>query len=168
MVTDIVSERYTSLPASLLLYLLLSLLVGSAEEFSVRGYFQNKVTAVLGGGSRLRVGLGILTASAVFGLLQVPGALLTGTSAMALVGIVVSRAVTGVFFGTLYELTRNVYFVAVLHALGNTWPLVIEWGDWSGTALYAFFAGGLVLHARHRARHRRGSPGLGPGLAPAW
>jgi membrane protease YdiL (CAAX protease family) len=146
MVTDIVSGRYTSLPASLPLYVLLSLLVGLAEELSVRGYFQNKVIAVLGDGSRLRIGLGILTASVVFGGLHAPGALLTGTSATALVGIVASRTVTGLFFGTFYELTRNVYFVALLHTLGNTWPLLIEWGDWSGAPLVGFFLGVTLLY----------------------
>jgi membrane protease YdiL (CAAX protease family) len=146
LITETVPEQYLQLPSSWLLFVMLNVLVGIAEEFSVRGYFQNKVIAVLGGESRLRVGLGVLTASVTFGVLHAPGALLTGTSATAVAGIVLSRSVTGVFFGLFYELTRNVYFVALLHALGNTWPLLIDWGDWSGTALYAFFAGGLLLY----------------------
>jgi membrane protease YdiL (CAAX protease family) len=155
MITDIVSGRYASLPASLLLYVLLSLLVGVAEELSIRGYFQNKVIAALGTESSLWVGLGILTASMVFGLLHVPGALLMGTSATGLVGLVASRTATGLFFGTFYELTRNVYFVALLHTLGNTWPLVVEWGDWSGTALYAFFLGVTILYFGAAFGYRR-------------
>jgi len=146
LITETVPERYGPLPAPWVLFVLLNVLVGIAEEFAVRGYFQNKLIAELGGGSRLRVALGILTASVAFGVLHAPGALLTGGSATAVGGVVVSRSVTGVFFGSIYELTRNVYFVALLHALGNTWPLLVDWGDWSGTALYAFFAGGVVLY----------------------
>lgn len=146
LITEVVPEQYLPLPSSWLLFVMLNVLVGIAEEFSVRSYFQNKVIAVLGGESCLRVGLGVLTASVVFGVLHAPSALLTGASATAVVGIVLSRAVSGAFFGLFYELTRNVYFVALLHALGNTWPLLIDWGDWSGTALYVFFAGGLLLY----------------------
>jgi membrane protease YdiL (CAAX protease family) len=164
MITDIVSGRYASLPASLPLYVLLSLLVGLAEELSVRGYFQNKVIALLGDGSRRRIGLGIVTASVVFGALHAPGALLTDTSATTLVGIVASRTVTGLFFGTFYELTRNVYFVALLHTLGNTWPLVIEWGGWSGAPLVGFFLGVTLLYFGATFGYRRWAEGTD--LAP--
>lgn len=86
----------------------------------------------------LRIALGIGIASVVFGLLHAPGALLADATIVDVLGFVGLRALTGVFFGSFYELTRNVYFVALRHRLGNTWPLIIDWNAWSGTVLGVF------------------------------
>jgi membrane protease YdiL (CAAX protease family) len=141
LLTATVPAPFDSLPASWTVFILLQFFIGLVEEFTIRGYFQNKVIAFLGGDSHLRIAAGVLTASVVFGVLHTPGALLSGAGIAGVVGVVVSRTLTGVFFGTFYELTRNVYFVALLHGFGNTWPLLIDWSTWSGTPLIAFFVG---------------------------
>lgn len=145
-ITNTVPAQFASLPASWVLFILLQFFVGLVEEFALRGYFQNKVIAFLGDGTRVRITLGIVAASVVFGLLHAPGALLADATIVGVLGVVGARALTGVFFGTFYELTRNVYFVALLHGLGNTWPLIIDWNAWSGTALTVFFVGVALLY----------------------
>jgi membrane protease YdiL (CAAX protease family) len=87
-----------------------------------------------------------VTASVVFGLLHAPGAFLSSASISAVFGVVVLRALTGFLFGIFYEVTQNVYFVALLHGLGNSWPIVINWGNWSGTSLLSFFVAVGILY----------------------
>lgn len=145
LLTKTVPARYTALPAPWLLFVAFQFFVGLVEEFAFRGYLQTKVIALLGGDRRRDIAVGILTASLLFGLLHAPGAVLAGASITGVVGVVLSRALTGVLFGGFYEATTNVYFVALLHGLGNTWPLVVDWATWSGPSLVAFFgAVGLV------------------------
>lgn len=140
-------EQFGALPAPWLAVILLQfLVVGVVEEFVLRGYFQTKVIALLGDGTRLRIALGVVTASVVFGALHTPGALLATGSLEAALGAAALPAITGVFFGAFYELTRNVYFVAALHGLGNTWPIAVEWQNWSGNALVAFFVGVAIVY----------------------
>ncbi|UPV75129.1 CPBP family intramembrane metalloprotease [Halorussus limi] len=122
------------------------LAVGMVEEFAMRGYFQTKVVALLGDDTRTRVALGILTASLVFGLGHVPSALVAGASVRGTLSAVALSAASGVAFGVLYETTRNLYFVGFLHGLGDTWPLVVDWMDWSGSALGAFLFGIAVVY----------------------
>jgi membrane protease YdiL (CAAX protease family) len=135
-----VPDPFDSLPRPWLLFVLLQVFVGLVEEFALRGYFQNKVIAFVGDGSYPRIAFGILTASVVFGLLHSPSVILSGAGVADVVGVVVARTLTGIFFGTFYELTRNVYFVALLHGFGNTWPLLIDWTGWSEIPLVVFFA----------------------------
>jgi membrane protease YdiL (CAAX protease family) len=116
------------------------LFIGVVEEFALRGYFQNKVIAFVGDDSKQRIAFGILIASVVFGLLHSPSVILSGAGIAGVVSVVLSRTLTGVFFGTFYEVTRNVYFVALLHGFGNTWPLLIDWSGWSEIPLIVFFA----------------------------
>ncbi|MFC4447581.1 CPBP family intramembrane glutamic endopeptidase [Halorussus aquaticus] len=125
------------------------LVVGMVEEFTMRGYLQTKVVALLGDDTRPRVALGILTASLVFGLGHVPSALVAGASVRGAFSAVAVSAASGVAFGVLYETTRNLYFVGLLHGLGDTWPLVVDWMNWSGSALGAFLLGiaGIYLGA---------------------
>lgn len=146
LLTATVPAPFDSLPASWTVFILLQFFIGLVEEFSLRGYFQNKVIAFLGGDSHLRITVGVLTASVVFGVLHAPGAMLSGAGIAGVVGVVVSRTLTGVFFGTFYELTRNVYFVALLHGFGNTWPLLIDWSNWSGIPLTTFFVGVALFY----------------------
>lgn len=146
LLTATVPAPFDSLTASWTVFILIQFFIGLVEEFSLRGYFQNKVIAFLGGDSHLRIAVGVLTASVVFGALHAPGALLSGAGIAGVVGVVVSRTLTGIFFGTFYELTRNVYFVALLHGFGNTWPLLVDWSTWSGTPLTAFFAGVALFY----------------------
>jgi membrane protease YdiL (CAAX protease family) len=146
LLTTTVPAPFDSLPASWTMFIFLQFFIGLVEEFSLRGYFQNKVIAFLGDDSYLRIAVGILTASVVFGILHSPGAVLSGAGVAGVISVVVLRTVTGIFFGTIYELTRNVYFVALLHGFGNTWPLLITWNNWPQLPLIAFFIGVTLFY----------------------
>lgn len=50
-------------------------------------------------------------------------------------GALVMPALSGAAFGTIYALTRDLYLVALLHGVGNFWPLVVDpgagsWPNW--------------------------------------
>lgn len=144
---DIVTEQYGSLPAPWLIFILLNfLIVGLVEEAAFRGYFQSKMIALLGDRTRLHVGLGILATSVVFGALHTPGALVSGAGLGGALSAAMLPAITAILFGVIYELTHNVYLVAMFHGLGNTWPLVIDWTSWSGPALGGFWVGAAVIY----------------------
>lgn len=150
-----VDPQWAPLPAPWVTTVLLNfLVVGLVEEFVVRGYFQTRVIALLGGGTRLRTAAGIVTASVLFGALHTPGAALSGASLGGVLGSAALPALTGLLFGAFYEWTHNVYFVAMLHGLGNTWPLVVDWTAWSGTALSAFWVGVAVVYLGTTAGYR--------------
>lgn len=147
--------RWPTLPAPLLLSLAFDfLVVALVEEFVFRGYLQTKVIALLGDGSRIRVGAGIVTAAVVFGALHAPGAIVQGASPTGVVGTVALISLSGLGFGLLYELTHNVYLVALLHAVGNTWPLVADVWSWSGGALFGTLAGILVVYVGAAVAYR--------------
>lgn len=140
-------RKYAPLPATWLTLLLLNFLViGLVEEIAFRGYFQSKMIALLGDDSRLHITLGIILTSIVFGALHTPAAVVSGQSLGGILGSATLPAVTAVLFGIFYELTHNVYFVALLHGLGNSWPLVVNWANWSGNALVAFWVGAACLY----------------------
>jgi len=122
------------------------LVVALVEEFVFRGYLQTKVIALLGDDSRARIGLGILTASVVFGILHTPAMIVQGASPSGIVGTAAFLGLSGLGFGILYELTQNVYFVALLHAVGNTWPLVADVWNWSGTGTVGALVAVLVVY----------------------
>jgi membrane protease YdiL (CAAX protease family) len=144
---DIVTEQYGSLPAPWLIFVLLNFLViGLVEEAAFRGYFQSKMIALLGDTTRLHVALGILATSVVFGVLHTPGALVSGAGLGGALAAATLPAITAVLFGIIYELTHNIYLVAMFHGLGNTWPLVIDWPSWSGAALVGFWIGAACIY----------------------
>ncbi|MFC6725182.1 CPBP family intramembrane glutamic endopeptidase, partial [Halobium palmae] len=150
-----VDPRWTSLPAPWLTTVLVQfVVVGLVEEFAFRGYFQTKTVALLGDDSRLRVALGVVTASLLFGVLHTPGAIVAGASLGEVLGAALLPTLTGVVFGTFYELTHNLYFVVLLHGLGNTWPLLVDWSTWSTPAVAAFFAGVTVVYVAATAAYR--------------
>ena len=101
--------------------------VGIAEEFAFRGYLQNRVIAQVGGGeTRLRVFTGIVVAAALFSIWHVPQRVFVqGLAAPDLLPSLVIIAVYGTILGVIYELTRNVVFVGVLHGTLNFAPLVV-------------------------------------------
>lgn len=119
--------------------------VGPVEEVAFRGYLQNKLTALLGRGSpRGRTAVAIVATAVGFALIHVPTLLVVeGSGIGGAAGTLVMLALSGITFGTIYALTRNLYVVAFLHGIGNLWPLVVDpgagsWPDW-GTiiGLYA-------------------------------
>ncbi|MCU4753105.1 CPBP family intramembrane metalloprotease [Halobacteria archaeon AArc-curdl1] len=121
------------LPAELSLSIWLGLaisqliFVGIAEEFAFRGYLQNKVIAQFGGGkSRLRVLAGIAVTSILFSLWHIPQRVfvqeLAGTDLLPSLVVV---GILGAILGVVYELTRNIVFVGVLHGTLNFAPLFV-------------------------------------------
>jgi len=139
--------RWPEAPMALLTSLAFDfLVVALVEEFVFRGYLQTKVIALVGDGSRARIGLGILAASVIFGALHTPAMIVQGASPSGIVGTAAFLSLSGLGFGVLYELTHNVYFVALLHAIGNTWPLVADVWTWSGTGVIGALVAILVLY----------------------
>lgn len=155
-----------TLPAPRLTTLLFSfLVVGLVEEFAFRGYLQTKVVALLGDDTRPRIALGVLTAGLAFGLAHVPGALVAGASVRGALSLAAITGASGIAFGVLYETTKNLYFVALLHGLGNTWPLVVDWASWSGPALGGFLVGVGVTYLAAALAYRYWA--VGTDLSPA-
>jgi membrane protease YdiL (CAAX protease family) len=138
---------YGSLPGGWVLLIVLNfLVVGVIEEVAFRGYLQSKVIALLGAESRVHIGVGILVTTLVFGALHTPAAIVDSQGVSGIVASAALPTVTAIFFGVIYEVTQNLPFVALLHGFGNSWPLVIHWGDWSGTPLLLFWAGTAVIY----------------------
>lgn len=119
--------------------------VGPVEELAFRGYLQTKLTALLGRGSpRSRAVVAIVATAVIFALIHVPTLLVVeGSGISGGVGALVMLALSGITFGTIYVMTRNLYLVALLHGVGNFWPLVVDpgagsWPNWGiSIALYA-------------------------------
>lgn len=49
--------------------------------------------------------------------------------------IVKLLTLSGITFGSVYALTRNLLLVALLHGIGNFWPLIVDpgvgaWPNW--------------------------------------
>lgn len=140
-------DRYGTLPGTWAIFILLNyLVIGVVEEVAFRGYLQSKVIALLGGGSRAAIAVGILVTTIVFGLMHTPAAIVAGEPLSGIVATAALPTITAVFFGVIYEVTQNLPFVALLHGFGNSWPLVMHWGDWSGTSLLAFWGGTAVIY----------------------
>lgn len=139
---------------------------GPVEELLFRGYLQNRLADVPGGGhDRVHAAFGILGASVAFSALHVPALVLVrGEPLGGVAGTLVLLAVTGVTFGTVYALTRNLYLVVCLHGIGNFWPLFVDYpaGLWPnyGVILVLY---GLVVVAYRRWAPAGPSPGRGVG-----
>lgn len=147
--------RWAGIPAPRVTSLVFGFLaVALVEEFVFRGYLQTKVVSMLGDGSRFRVGLGVVTAGLVFGAMHAPGAIVAGASPRGVLGTVLFLSLSGVAFGVLYELTHNVYLVALLHVLGNNWPLVGDLWALSGAALVAALVGVATIYAAGTVAYR--------------
>jgi membrane protease YdiL (CAAX protease family) len=103
------------------------LVVGILEEFAFRGYFQNKVVALLGGGQdRRRKGLAIVTATVIFALFHVPQRIIVqGAPVESLPPMLLFLFGYGLLFGVVYELTRNVLFAGLLHGTFNFQPILL-------------------------------------------
>lgn len=112
------------------------LFVGPAEELLFRGYLQNKLISLFAGNGRaprLKVALAILVAAMLFAFVHVPGLLAQGAGFGGVAGSLVVLVFSGLTFGIIYHITRNLYFVALLHGIGDHWPLFVEptsWPNW--------------------------------------
>lgn len=101
------------------------LFVGVAEEVAVRGYLQNKFVTLLDGDARLRRrAAGIALTAVVFALLHVPQRLVVAELTVAeLPSSLALLAAMAVVLGVIYELTRNLVLVALLHGAWNVPPV---------------------------------------------
>jgi membrane protease YdiL (CAAX protease family) len=122
------------------------LFTGPVEEIALRGFLQNKLSALLGSSyQRLGTAIAILVASVSFALLHVPTIILVRNEPLA-IGTLIILALTGVVFGAIYALTHNLYLVIILHGIGNFWPVVVDFpvGLWPNWGIILVFYGVLV------------------------
>jgi membrane protease YdiL (CAAX protease family) len=114
------ADWYTSVIAQLLI-------VGIIEEFAFRGYFQNKFVALIGGGNnRRRKAIGILTATAIFALWHIPQRVIVQDAPVgSLPPMLIFLFLYGLFFGVMYDLSRNILFTGILHGTFNFQPIVL-------------------------------------------
>lgn len=106
------------------------LFTGPAEELAFRGYLQNKILSLIDGrATTIRTGVGIITTALAFAVLHLPDLVLDdGSSLGQAAGGLALLALTAILFGTIYELTQNLVLVALLHGIGNFWPLIVDPG----------------------------------------
>lgn len=141
--------------------LLVVLYLAFVEEFVFRGYLQVKVRSVLGADSVVSRTVAIVVAGVLFALAHVPRILVEGgyIGGTSVVGTLLVLALTGVGFGVVYELTENLYFVTLLHAFGNSWPLLVDGFAWDGRAQVAFFVAVGVVYFGVTGLYRRFATG---------
>jgi membrane protease YdiL (CAAX protease family) len=127
--------------------------VGPIEEIAFRGYLQNKVRDLLGRGSaRLHTVVAIVATAVVFSVLHVPTLVFVeGTPIRQAIGALVLLTLSGITFGAVYALTRNLLLVALLHGIGNLWPLVVDpgVGAWPNWGVVLILYGLVVVLYRH-------------------
>lgn len=101
--------------------------VGIGEEFAFRGYFQNKIVAMLGGGTnRVHMAIGIVGSAMLFALWHIPQMVaVRGLLGPQVIPSLIAITVYTVVLGTLYELTRNIVFVGLLHGTFDLNPIFV-------------------------------------------
>jgi len=102
--------------------------VGLAEELAGRAYLQNKLVALFGGERDLsrRVGA-ILVMAVLFALWHVPQRLVVaGRTPAELPEALLPLVGFALLLGVLYELTRNVVLVALVHGALNLPPIFLS------------------------------------------
>lgn len=131
------------------------LFVGPAEELALRGYLQNKLTTLGRGSVRTRTAVAVIGSAVVFSALHIPMLLLVEDVALSQsIGSLVMLTLSGITFGAIYALTRNLVLVAMLHGIGNLWPLVVDpglaaWPNWG--VIIVLYAIAVVLYRRWMA-----------------
>jgi membrane protease YdiL (CAAX protease family) len=169
---DTIGYQWTVPPLEAVVFFLWMLLVaGLVEEVIFRGYIQTKCVALLGDGTRVRVGAGIVLAGALFAASHIPRVIVGGTPSglgpTAYLGLLV---VNGIAFGVLYEGTHNLYVPVLVHAAGNMpgtagvlFFTTAGWPPWASTGYqiaYLGFTVGMLLAYRRWA--------FGAGWMPVW
>lgn len=114
--------------------------VGLAEELAGRAYLQNKLVALFGGERDLpRRSAAILVMAVLFALWHVPQRLLVaGRTPAELPAALLPLVGFAVVLGVIYELTRNVALVALVHGALNLPPVFLSvYGsaDWQSVLL---------------------------------
>lgn len=152
-------------------FVYLLVVAGVVEEVVFRGYLQSKLVALLDDGSRVRVGLAVFGASALFVASHVPRVLVSGVpGSQSLVGYVALLFLSGLVFGMLYELTENLTVPVLVHTAGNM-PgtigfLFVDVGALPGWATITYLFGQVALLGLVVAVYRRW--GESRGLVPVW
>jgi len=106
--------------------------VGLVEEFFFRGLVQSRMTAIFN--SEVA---GIFAMALIFGLAHAPGLYLRGAGEITALGTepsllaaasysIVILSVAGLVFGVVWALTRNIYILMVMHAVGDLLPNLPE------------------------------------------
>lgn len=88
--------------------------VAIVEEFYVRGFFLNIVESLAYRKENKTV-IAILISSLVFGLGHIPG--MIGMGIEVIVFKVISTIGMGIYFGTIYKKTNNIWVPIIMHAL---------------------------------------------------
>jgi membrane protease YdiL (CAAX protease family) len=119
--------------------------VGLAEELAGRAYLQNKLVALFGGERDLPRRAAAITVMAVlFALWHVPQRLVVaGRSPAELPEALLPLVGFALVLGVLYELTRNVVLVALVHGAFNLPPVFLSvYGsaEWQSMVLLAAIA----------------------------
>jgi membrane protease YdiL (CAAX protease family) len=154
-----------------IMFVYLLIVAGVVEEVVFRGYLQSKLVALLGDDSRVRIGLAVLGASALFMLSHAPRVLFSGVpGSQSLVGYGMLLLLSGLIFGMLYELTENLTIPVLVHTAGNM-PgtigfLFVDVGALPGWATITYLISQLALLGLTVAVYRRW--GRGQGFVPVW
>ncbi|MFC5367747.1 CPBP family glutamic-type intramembrane protease [Salinirubrum litoreum] len=152
------------------------LFVGLIEEFAWRGYLQSKLIDWASGRglsvTRARA-VGLLAAAVLFALWHVPQrVLIQGLGLGETAGSVVLLVGLALFLGLLYEATRSVVFVGLVHGSLNLNPVFVTGGvagttpAWVGTALLYGVPLLATLVAVVVYRRYVGWSGTRPGVGP--
>lgn len=123
------------------------LFVGILEELAFRGYLQNKLIAFLGSGRKhAHRAVGIVLTAVIFAAMHLPSRLFGNDLPLDVLAVSLTFVVVaGVVLGTVYELTRNVFFVGILHGTVNLWPLFVAPQTWPNRLFLVWLGGGVVL-----------------------
>lgn len=114
-----------------LIGLLIGMFFGTAlfEEIGFRGFllFQFKTKLEKMANSVVLIGLSLILSQVFFALLHVPWKVMNqGWTTTVVLDIVFSAFMNGIIYGLLYLRTMNLFFVMIIHALGNAPTSLIE------------------------------------------
>lgn len=168
----VVGYQWTVPPIDAVLQFFYYLVVAAiVEELTFRGYVQSKVVALVGGDTRVGIGIGIVIASALFVGIHVPRVVTSGVpGTQSVVGYGSILFLSAFGYGILYELTQNLYIPILVHAAGNvpgTLGIVFfDVGGFPGWAGVAYPFAYLALFGVVIAGYRRWA--FGTGQLPVW
>lgn len=152
----VLADRLAMLPTPLIIVVFFAFV----EEVVFRGYLQTKLRVVLDANGWPRRILAVIVAAALFALLHIPRILVVGGYVGGQIAVtLVVLTLSGIAFGLLFELSGNLYFVGLIHALGNSWVLLIDGFSWGGTTFWLFVGVVLVAYLGVTVAYRRVAAG---------